>query len=78
MRYFLFDKSCRRLRSFWRPSHFLQAAEKRQAAEISCRFSGIAALPMPAKPRFMAFGELARRLLCSSYEKTGHPKVTRT
>jgi len=36
-----------------------QAAEKRHPAEAGCRFSGIAALPLPAKPRFMGFFELA-------------------
>jgi hypothetical protein len=36
-----------------------QAAEKRQAAENGCRFSGIAALPLLAKPRFTGFHELA-------------------
>jgi len=40
-----------------------QAAEKRQAAENRCRFSGIAALPCPAKPRFSGFFELAWGLL---------------
>jgi hypothetical protein len=54
-----------------------KAAEKRQAAETGCRFSGIAALPMPAKARFTGFFLLARRLLCSRYEKSGHPKVSR-
>jgi hypothetical protein len=40
-----------------------EAAEKRQAAENRCRFSGIAALPRPAKPRFSGFFELAWGLL---------------
>jgi flagellar basal-body rod protein FlgB len=53
-----------------------QAAEKRQTAETRCRFSGIATLPRPAKPRFTGFFELARRLLCPCYEKSGHPKVS--
>jgi hypothetical protein len=43
--------------------HPAEAAEKRQPAETSCRFSGIAALPVSAKPRFMGFLEMARRLL---------------
>ncbi|WVV47489.1 hypothetical protein THH46_23950 [Pseudomonas sp. NA13] len=42
---------------------WMKAAEKRQPAEASCRFSGIAALPLPAKPRFMGFSKMARRLL---------------
>ncbi|SDB46552.1 hypothetical protein SAMN03159382_03602 [Pseudomonas sp. NFACC23-1] len=42
---------------------WMKAAEKRQLAEASCRFSGIAALPMPAKPRFMGLWKVARRLL---------------
>ncbi|WP_218189770.1 hypothetical protein, partial [Pseudomonas sp. KK4] len=54
-----------------------KAAEKRQTAETRCRFSGIAALPLPAKPRFTGLFELACRLLCPSYEKSGHPKVSR-
>ncbi|WP_207286443.1 hypothetical protein, partial [Pseudomonas sp. FW300-N2A2] len=59
------------------PSPKPKAAEKRQTAETRCRFSGIAALPKPAKPRFTGFFELARRLLYPSYEKSGHPKVSR-
>ncbi|WP_145256975.1 hypothetical protein [Pseudomonas sp. SJZ131] len=43
-----------------------KAAEKRQPAETGCRFSGIAALPLPANPRFTGFFELARCLLWSS------------
>jgi hypothetical protein len=54
-----------------------KAAEKRQTAETACRFSGIAALPLPAKPRFTGLFELACRLLSLSYEKSGHPKVSR-
>jgi hypothetical protein len=40
-----------------------EAAEKRHPAENRCRFSGIAALPWPAKPRFSDFFELAWGLL---------------
>jgi len=40
-----------------------EAAEKRHPAENRCRFSGIAALPWPAKPRFPGFFELAWGLL---------------
>src|SRR3546814_1665231 len=31
---------------------------------------------MPAKPRFMGFLKVARRLLCPSYVNSGHPKVS--
>ncbi len=54
----------------------MKAAEKRQLAEADCRFSGIAALPLPAKPRFMGFVKVARRLLKPTYVHSGHPKVS--
>jgi flagellar basal-body rod protein FlgB len=52
-----------------------QAAEKRHLAETGCRFSGIAALPLPAKPRFMGDSWFGTRLAKAQIRKTGHPKV---
>lgn len=52
-----------------------QAAEKRHPAETGCRFSGIAALPIPARPRFTGVLLFGTALAKAQVRKTGHLKV---
>jgi hypothetical protein len=58
-----FRQHCIPLWGRWCSEKGEEAAEKRHPAENHCRFSGIAALPWPAKPRFPGFFELAWGLL---------------
>ncbi|WP_171061327.1 MULTISPECIES: hypothetical protein [unclassified Pseudomonas] len=56
------------------PIAWVEAAEKRQPAETDCRFSGIAALPMPAKAPVYGLFESGTTLAMSIVRKFWSPE----